>query len=47
MDPEDQTQSLLAPTPEYLASVQVFPLIPYLKRDVIVSPTISVFHPLA
>ncbi|CAA7265534.1 unnamed protein product [Cyclocybe aegerita] len=32
MDPEQQT--LLAPTPENLASVKVFPLIPALKRDV-------------
>jgi hypothetical protein len=37
MDPEDQTDPLLAPTAEYLASVTVFPLIPYLKKDVIVS----------
>lgn len=37
MDPEEQTQ-LLAPTHEQLASVKVFPLIPYLKHDAIVSP---------
>jgi hypothetical protein len=36
MDPEEQAQ-LLAPTPEQLASIQVFPLIPYLKKDAIVS----------
>ncbi|KAI0784198.1 hypothetical protein C8Q75DRAFT_780483 [Abortiporus biennis] len=34
MDDEEQTTSLLAPTPETLASVKVFPLIPNLKRDV-------------
>jgi hypothetical protein len=37
MDTEDQSDPLLAPTAEYLASVTVFPLIPYLKKDVIVS----------
>lgn len=38
MDVENaQTHSLLAPTPEYLASVSVFPLIPHLKKDVTVS----------
>lgn len=37
MDPEDQTDPLLAPSAEYLASIPVFPLIPYLKKDVIVS----------
>ncbi|EPQ52879.1 hypothetical protein GLOTRDRAFT_80104 [Gloeophyllum trabeum ATCC 11539] len=37
MDVENaQTHSLLAPTPEYLASVSVFPLIPHLKKDVTV-----------
>jgi hypothetical protein len=35
MDRESQT--LLAPTPEFLATVKVFPLIPSLKKDVIVS----------
>lgn len=30
-------QGLLAPTPELLATVKVFPLIPSLKKDVIVS----------
>ncbi|KAJ8586944.1 hypothetical protein M405DRAFT_822499 [Rhizopogon salebrosus TDB-379] len=36
MDAEEQTtQGLLAPSQECLASVKVFPLIPYLKRDVI------------
>lgn len=36
MDPEEQSQ-LLAPSREQLAAVKVFPLIPYLKRDAIVS----------
>jgi hypothetical protein len=27
-----------APTQDFLATVKVFPLIPYLKKDVIVSP---------
>ncbi|KAF9810730.1 hypothetical protein IEO21_06822 [Rhodonia placenta] len=31
---EEQSESLLAPTPEFLASVKVFPLIPSIKRDV-------------
>ncbi|GJE99919.1 hypothetical protein PsYK624_161940 [Phanerochaete sordida] len=31
---EEQTEHLLAPTTEYLASVKVFPLIPNLKKDV-------------
>ncbi|KAH7928247.1 hypothetical protein BV22DRAFT_1126692 [Leucogyrophana mollusca] len=38
MDHEEQsntTQGLLAPSPEFLASLKVFPLIPYLKKDVI------------
>ncbi|KAG2147693.1 hypothetical protein DEU56DRAFT_785454 [Suillus clintonianus] len=36
MDAEEQiTQGLLAPSQEFLASVKVFPLIPYLKKDVI------------
>ncbi|EPT01375.1 hypothetical protein FOMPIDRAFT_133127 [Fomitopsis schrenkii] len=30
---EEQTRSLLSPTPEMLASVKVFPLIPAIKRD--------------
>lgn len=34
---EEQSESLLAPTPEFLASVKVFPLIPSIKRDVEVS----------
>lgn len=34
---EEQTRSLLSPTPEMLASVKVFPLIPAIKRDVEVS----------
>ncbi|KAF8150616.1 receptor-activated Ca2+-permeable cation channel [Crassisporium funariophilum] len=40
MDPEQQS-SLLAPTPEYLATVKVFPLIPSLKRDVTVHSALS------
>jgi hypothetical protein len=32
-----ESQGLLAPTPELLATVKVFPLIPSLKKDVIVS----------
>ena len=36
MDPEEQS-SLLAPSREQLSSVKVFPLIPYLKQDAIVS----------
>ena len=36
MDPEEQAR-FLAPTREQLASVTVFPLIPYLKEDAIVS----------
>ena len=36
-DEEEQTRRLLAPTPEHLASVKVFPLIPSIKRDVTVS----------
>ncbi|KAG1899358.1 uncharacterized protein F5891DRAFT_1189806 [Suillus fuscotomentosus] len=36
MDAEEQiSQGLLAPSQEFLASVKVFPLIPYLKKDVI------------
>ncbi|KAG2157982.1 uncharacterized protein EDB93DRAFT_1122521 [Suillus bovinus] len=36
MDAEDQiSQGLLAPSQDFLASVKVFPLIPYLKKDVI------------
>ncbi|KAG5636759.1 hypothetical protein H0H81_006949 [Sphagnurus paluster] len=34
MQHDQEYQSLLAPTPEHLASVPVFPLIPALKRDV-------------
>jgi hypothetical protein len=37
MDPEQQTSALLAPTRELLSSVKVFPLIPALKRDILVS----------
>lgn len=36
-DPEELTRCLLAPTPENLASVKVFPLIPSIKEDVVVS----------
>lgn len=36
MDPEEQS-SLLAPSREQLSSIKVFPLIPYLKQDAIVS----------
>ena len=43
MDSEQQTSPLLAPTPETLASVKVFPLIPALKRDVLVSPITVTF----
>ena len=32
-----QSAQLLVPTPEYLASVKVFPLIPNLKKDIMVS----------
>ncbi|PSS03512.1 hypothetical protein PHLCEN_2v3980 [Hermanssonia centrifuga] len=32
---EEQSHKLLAPTPEYLASVKVFPLIPNIKKDAI------------
>ncbi|KAF9007612.1 receptor-activated Ca2+-permeable cation channel [Cyathus striatus] len=34
MDPELQSSTLLAPSPESLSSVKVYPLIPSLKRDV-------------
>ena len=34
---DHENQSLLAPTPEFLATVKVFPLIPSLKKDVTVS----------
>ncbi|KAJ7903703.1 receptor-activated Ca2+-permeable cation channel [Mycena olivaceomarginata] len=34
MDHEDQTAALLAPSPEFLATVPVFPLIPAIKKDV-------------
>ena len=37
MDPEEQT-TFLAPTRDQLETVNVFPLIPYLKKDAIVSP---------
>lgn len=34
---EEQSQALLPSTSENLASIKVFPLIPSLKRDVVVS----------
>ncbi|KAJ7707806.1 hypothetical protein B0H17DRAFT_1034111 [Mycena rosella] len=37
MDHEDQTAPLLAPSPEFLATVSVFPLIPAIKKDVVVT----------
>ena len=37
VDEEESCTHLLGPTPEYLASVKVFPLIPNLKKDVMVS----------
>ena len=36
MDIEEQT-GLLAPTAEYLETVKVFPLIPHLRKDAMVS----------
>ncbi|KAG1747063.1 uncharacterized protein EDB91DRAFT_1116028 [Suillus paluster] len=42
MDAEEQiAQGLLAPSQDFLASVKVFPLIPYLKKDVIVNSPLS------
>ncbi|OCH84728.1 hypothetical protein OBBRIDRAFT_741085 [Obba rivulosa] len=38
---EEQSRSLLAPTTEYLASVKVFPLIPSIKKDVVVNTALS------
>ncbi|KAJ7274546.1 hypothetical protein B0H12DRAFT_1228255 [Mycena haematopus] len=35
MDEEQPSQALLAPSPEFLATVLVFPLIPAIKKDVI------------
>lgn len=35
----EQSEALLAPSVEYLASVKVFPLIPNLRRDITVSNT--------
>ncbi|GLB40556.1 putative receptor-activated Ca2 -permeable cation channel [Lyophyllum shimeji] len=35
MDHDYEHQGLLAPTPEFLATVKVFPLIPSLKKDVV------------
>lgn len=39
---EEQTSSLLGPTPEMLAAVKVYPLIPAIKRDVDVSALQSI-----
>ncbi|KAF9264785.1 receptor-activated Ca2+-permeable cation channel [Marasmius fiardii PR-910] len=39
MDPEQSDAPLLAPSPEYLASIKVFPLISSIKRDVLVGET--------
>ncbi len=36
-DVVDEETRLLAPAPENLASIKVFPLIPSLKKDVVVS----------
>lgn len=33
---EEQTRTLLGPTPDHLASMKVFPLIIHLKKDVLV-----------
>lgn len=41
-DEEEQTRRLLAPTPEHLASVKVFPLIPSIKKDVTVSAACTI-----
>lgn len=35
MDPEDPASYLMAPSPEELANVKVFPLIPSIKKDVV------------
>ncbi|KAJ7475729.1 receptor-activated Ca2+-permeable cation channel [Mycena latifolia] len=35
MDHEEQSAALLAPSPEFLATVSVFPLIPAIKKDVV------------
>lgn len=45
MDPEEPSRGLLAPSVEQLAAVKVFPLIPSLKKDVIVS-RYSVYTPI-
>ena len=37
-----QTAQLLVPTPEYLGSVKVFPLIPNLKKDIMVSLDVQI-----
>ncbi|TDL25527.1 receptor-activated Ca2+-permeable cation channel [Rickenella mellea] len=42
MDPEDQVNvALLAPSPELLATVKVFPLLPHLKADVTVNSSLT------
>ncbi|EMD33909.1 hypothetical protein CERSUDRAFT_107712 [Gelatoporia subvermispora B] len=38
---EEQSRTLLAPTTEYLASIKVFPLIPSIKKDVVVNTALS------
>ncbi|KAJ7104262.1 receptor-activated Ca2+-permeable cation channel [Mycena belliarum] len=35
MDREEQSAALLAPSPEFLATVPVFPLIPAIKKDIV------------
>jgi len=40
MDIEEQT-GLLAPTPEYLETVKVFPLIPHIRKDAMVRVVFS------
>lgn len=40
MDIEEQT-GLLAPTPEYLETVRVFPLIPHIRKDAMVRVIMS------
>jgi len=40
MDIEEQT-GLLAPTPEYLETVRVFPLIPHLRKDAMVCAVLN------
>lgn len=40
MDIEEQTR-LLAPIPEYLEAVKVFPLIPHIRKDAVVRAVLS------